>query len=143
MTFTYNGDPSVSDLAQTRFLLQDTVSTSALFTDEELTFLIAKCGSPVQAARTAAETIAARYSGQVTETKKVGDLSLTKSYSDAAASYSKLAASLARMAARLSPPTPVASLTEPSFAVGMHDNGSRPQVAEVTPKPDTIGYEGL
>ena len=40
MTFTYNGDPSEDEVARLRFILMDTKPENALFTDEELEYLI-------------------------------------------------------------------------------------------------------
>ena len=45
MTFTYDGDPSATDVEFVRFYLQDTVSTAAIFTDEEISFEISEAGS--------------------------------------------------------------------------------------------------
>jgi hypothetical protein len=40
MTFTYSGDPSTSTRNYVRFLINDTNSTDALFSDEEIAYLI-------------------------------------------------------------------------------------------------------
>ena len=40
MSFTYSGDPSEDDIARLRFILMDTDPNSALFSDEELQYLI-------------------------------------------------------------------------------------------------------
>ena len=45
MGFTYSGDPSKSDLDRLRFLLMDTNEKAAVFSDEELTFLISEYGT--------------------------------------------------------------------------------------------------
>ena len=42
MTFTYSGDPSTSTRNYVRFLLSDTVSADALFSDEELNYVISE-----------------------------------------------------------------------------------------------------
>ena len=45
MTFTYSGDPSEDDINRLRFILMDTDPTKALFSDEELEYLIDEYGS--------------------------------------------------------------------------------------------------
>lgn len=44
MTFTYSGDPSEDEISALRFKLADTNKDAALFTDEELQYLIDEYG---------------------------------------------------------------------------------------------------
>ena len=45
MGFSYSGDPSRSDIDRLRFLLMDTNQNAAVFSDEELNYLIEEYGS--------------------------------------------------------------------------------------------------
>jgi len=61
MTFTYSGDPSTSTRNYVRFLIHDTDSTDALFSDEELNYVITEWGSDAySAARELAESLLRR-----------------------------------------------------------------------------------
>ncbi|NDC49455.1 MAG: hypothetical protein EBZ61_10335 [Micrococcales bacterium] len=60
MTFTYSGDPSTSTRNYVRFLIHDTDSTDALFSDEELNYVISEWGGDAyKAARECAEILIA------------------------------------------------------------------------------------
>ena len=111
MTFTYSGDPTTSTRNKVRFLLNDTLSTDALFTDEELDYLITEWGTDVyEICRAAAETLASKFTRLADSTSKsVGDLSISLSYGTKAQEYRDLAASFLARRLRKSPPGPWAS----------------------------------
>lgn len=111
MTFTYSGDPGTSTRNKVRFLLNDTLSTDALFTDEELDYLITEWGTDVyEICRAAAETLASKFTRLADSTSKsVGDLSISLSYSAKAQQYRELAASFLARRMRKAPPGPWAN----------------------------------
>lgn len=83
MSWSYSGDPSTSDLDQTRFWLQDIDITFQLMQDEELNWLIASSdgmqAAPLYAASIAAEVLANRYAKEVSVSAdgvsvQIGDL---------------------------------------------------------------------
>jgi hypothetical protein len=135
MTWTYTGDPNVSDRDKVRFLVGDVSSTAeATLTDEEIEYLLESWPDVYEAARAAAEALAARYSGKATTSKSVGDLSLSKDYSSAAQQFRDVADRLASQRNRTAPPEPWIKAdaivrsekrttnTGTEFAVGMLDN---------------------
>jgi hypothetical protein len=136
MTFTYSGNPSSSNLDLVRFLLQDTVSTDELLSNEEITYLLTAWGNPHEAARVGAETIASQFTRLADSTSKsVADLSISKSYSNKANQYRELALSIANQRARLYPSAPVVNANslkgtrertfdsrKSDFYVGIDDN---------------------
>lgn len=136
MTFTYAGDPAASDLAELRFTIQDTDANDAQFSDEELDFLLTTYGSVLGAAIAACQTLVAKYARQSNESKKVGDLSLSKSLGDVSSQYAALLAQLKAQRMTLFPPTPVVNanalvptvdrdqtdLPGTDFALGQMDN---------------------
>ena len=69
MSFSYTGTPSDSDIDAIRFYIQDTVSTDALLSDEEIQFLIdnwlSATGSIIYVASVAAESIASKFAREV------------------------------------------------------------------------------
>jgi hypothetical protein len=111
MTFTYSGDPSTSTRNYVRFLLNDTDSTDALFSDEELNYVISEwSGDAYNAARECAEILIARFSRLAdSSSKSVGDISVSESYSSKVTHYKELAESLLRRQMRKSPPKPFAN----------------------------------
>jgi hypothetical protein len=111
MTFTYSGDPTTSTRNKVRFLLNDTLLSDPLYTDEELDYLITEWGTDVyEICRAAAETLSSKYTRLADSTSKsVGDLSVSLSYSAKASQYQELAASFLARRMRKSPPTPWAS----------------------------------
>lgn len=111
MTFTYSGDPSTSTRNYVRFLLNDTDSTDALFSDEEITYVINEwSGDAYEAARELAEILIARFARLADSTSKsVGDISVSESYSSKIAHYQALANSLLIRKMRKSPPRPWAN----------------------------------
>jgi hypothetical protein len=108
MTFTYSGDPSTSTRNYVRFLLNDTDSTDALFSDEELSYVITEWnGDAYDAARECAEILIARFARLAdSSSKSVGDISVSESYSSKIAHYKELANSLFQRKMRKSPPAP-------------------------------------
>lgn len=108
MTFTYTGDPSVSDRDKVRFLMGDIVATAEVtLSDEEIAYLLDTWNDDVyEAARNGCESLAARLTGKATTSKSVGDLSLSKDYSGAASRFREQAASILAMRMRKTPPTP-------------------------------------
>jgi hypothetical protein len=111
MTFTYSGDPSTSTRNYVRFLIHDTDSTDALFSDEELNYVISEWGNdPYKSARECAEILIARFSRLAdSSSKSVGDISVSESYSSKIAHYKELANSLLSREMRKSPPRPFAN----------------------------------
>lgn len=111
MTFTYSGDPSTSTRNYVRFLLNDTDSTDALFSDEELNYVISEWGGDAyNSARECAEILIARFSRLAdSSSKSVGDISVSESYSSKVTHYKELAESLLRRQMRKSPPKPFAN----------------------------------
>lgn len=111
MTFTYSGDPSTSTRNYVRFLINDTDSTDALFSDEELNYVITEwSGDAYNSARECAEILIARFSRLAdNSSKSVGDISVSESYSSKVTHYKELADSLLRRQMRKSPPRPWAN----------------------------------
>jgi hypothetical protein len=111
MTFTYSGDPTTSTRNKVRFLLNDTLLSDPLFTDEELDYLITEWGTDVyEICRAAAETLSSKFARLADQTSKsVGDLSITISYRTKSKEYQDLAMSFLNRRMRKSPPTPWAS----------------------------------
>jgi hypothetical protein len=107
MTFTYSGDPSTSLRNKVRFLLSDTVSADALFSDEELDYLITEWGTNVyEICRASCETLVSRFNRLADSTSKsVGDISVSESYTAKAKQYNDLANSFLNRRLRKSPPT--------------------------------------
>ena len=77
MTFTYSGDPGSSTRDLVRFLITDTNSADPYFQDAELDYLITTWGNGYTAAIEAVRTLIGRESNLSSQSKKVGDLSLT------------------------------------------------------------------
>ena len=111
MKFTYSGDPSTSTRNYVRFLLNDTDSTDALFSDEELNYVITEWGGDAyNAARELAEIPIARFSRLAdSSSKSVGDISVSESYSAKVTHYKELANSFLQRQMRKSPPKPWAN----------------------------------
>ena len=137
MTFTYSGDPSTSTRNYVRFLINDTDSTDALFSDEELNYVISEwSGDAYNSARECAEILIARFSRLADSTSKsVGDISVSESFSQKIQHYKELADSLLRRQMRKNPPklwanTEALKSTDDrnisdyntDFYAGIHDN---------------------
>lgn len=137
MTFTYSGDPSTSTRNAVRFLINDTDSTDALFSDEELNYLISEWGTNTyEIARAACETLVSRFNRLADSTSKsVGDISVSESYTAKAKQYQDLANSFLMRRMRKTPPKPWANTQalkstddrivddfNTDFYTGIHDN---------------------
>jgi len=136
MPFTYSGDPSTSTRNAVRFLINDTDAADALFSDEELNYLISEWENVYEVARAACETLIARFNRLADSTSKsVGDISVSESYSAKAKQYQDLAHSLLMRRMRKTPPTPYANAQalkstndrivddyNTDFYAGIHDN---------------------
>jgi hypothetical protein len=107
MTFTYSGDPTTSTRNKVRFLINDTVTADALFSDEELDYLITEWGTNVyEICRAACETLVSRFSRLADSTSKsVGDISVSESYTAKSKQYQDLANSFLNRKLRKAPPT--------------------------------------
>lgn len=139
-TYTYTQDPSSSKKDEVRFLTQDIDLDNALMGDEEIEYLLIKYSDDAnQTALAALTTMLIKLSATVNESKKVGDLSITKSSTDR---FNNLVAARDQLAAqtmRLSPATPYAGgmsktdmdidrenddIVQPNFSLGMDDDRS-------------------
>jgi hypothetical protein len=111
MTWTYSGDPSTSPRNYVRFLINDTISTDALFSDEEINYVLAEwSGDEYEAARELAEILIARFARLAdSSSKSVGDISVSESYSSKITHYKELADSLYKRKLRKYPPRPFAN----------------------------------
>lgn len=119
---SYSGDPSSSELDQVRFLIRDTDMNAPLFTDPEVYWLLAEWGDPYVAAWNAADTLTARYAQLADTSKRVGDLSLSTSYSSKADQYRSLSSALQRQAGRKAAPLITdTSDAESAFTMGQFD----------------------
>lgn len=135
MTFTYV-DPTTSDRDAVRLLLSDTVQETSRLQDSEIAFLLSEWNNDTRlAAAEGAEIIAGQFMAIAKETKRVGDLILSKDYSHTAAQYSALADSLRANRSRLHTPivviNPDAALSTVNrssntpttdFVIGQDDN---------------------
>jgi len=94
-------------LDEVRFLIQDTNTNDQLLQDEELTYLITSYGDPYSAAVAAVSALIGRLASLQSESKKVGDLSLTRVYGMQVAKYEALIKFLERERFRRFPAAPV------------------------------------
>ncbi len=137
MTFTYSGDPSTSTRNYVRFLISDTDSTDALFSDEELNYVISEWNNDAyDAARECAEILIARFAREADSvSKSVGDISVSESFAQKIQHYKELAHNIMMRKMRKSPPRPWANADylkstddrdisdyNTDFHVGIHDN---------------------
>lgn len=74
MAWTYD---LATDTGKIRLRIQDTTSTAALFSDEEIAYFVSIEGAVDLAAAMAFETLAARTAAQP-ESEKIGDYSITR-----------------------------------------------------------------
>lgn len=75
MTWTYSGNPGASNLDALRFLIGDTDSTNAQFTDEELNYLLEEAEeSIIHAGLAACVRLIAKYTRYVDQ--KTGDIDI-------------------------------------------------------------------
>jgi hypothetical protein len=104
MTWTYTGDPSVSDRDKVRFLIGDTDTTDQLINDEEIAWALDLTGDDIyQSAHDLCITLGAKFARLATS-KSVGGLSL--SYSDRSSAFYAQADRLLHLASRRDVPTP-------------------------------------
>ena len=132
--WTYSGDPAGSSRDAVRFLVGQTSSSeSIILYDTEVDFAIAEESNNYGAAALLSEALASKYSGLLNR-KKVGDLELE--YSDRATEFRNKGKGLrAQAAAKVGPymggqtvaekntDRDNTALVQPSFAVGMMDQG--------------------
>ena len=106
-SFTYSGDPSTRSLDAVRFLIHDTDPADYWMTDGEITYILGQtAGSVYQAAHDACYVLAGQFARQADTTKTVGDLTLSRKYSQRSEEYLALAERFAELAARREPPSP-------------------------------------
>lgn len=123
MSWSYSGDPSSSTRDLVRFLIRDTDTSDQLFSDEELDYLVTTWTNGYEAARNAAEILAAKFTRQADTSKSVGDLSLSESFAGRANEYRELAMGLAEQRQRLAPATPWADPQNLVATVNRKDAG--------------------
>lgn len=112
MTWTYAGDPSMSDRDAVRFLVGDTDTDDQLVTDEEIAWQLTEEADVYGAASTVAFAIAGRFARKAD--KSVGDLRV--SFSQQVQQYRELAITLRQRQGQ--------SLAEP-YAGGISISGKR------------------
>ena len=93
MSFSYSDDPATSDLDATRWFIPDTVDVGHRVEDEDINFLLANFGGPIQAAAIANEQLAGKASAQANKT--VGKLKIE--LNSLAASFTARADTLRQM----------------------------------------------
>ena len=136
-TFSYSGDPSLRPLDTVRYLIHDTDSTDYYLSDAEIAFHLSETnGSVYQAAHDACYALAGQFARLADSTSKsVGDMSISRSYSNKSQQYLGLAERFLELASRREPPFPkanpqaLASLANRGvlypngeFYIGLHDN---------------------
>ena len=132
MTWTYGGDPSANDRDAVRFLSGDTDTSNQQVSDEEIAFLLTESNDNVYlSAAGVCDAAAARVSAKADESKSVGDLSLSTSYANQAATFQERALNLRAESVRKTPPVPKFYLTDTDpryvfgkeqFSIGMDTN---------------------
>jgi hypothetical protein len=109
MTWTYSGNPGASSLDEVRFLIQDTDTDDQLLSNEELNYLLASYEDPYSAAVAAVVSLIGKASRSEEESKKVGDLSLTRKAGARLAQWEALKRHLEAERFRRYPAAPVAN----------------------------------
>ena len=109
MTWTYSGDPGASTLDEVRFLIQDTDTDDQLLSDEEINYLADAYGDPYSAAVAAVVSLIGQAARSLEESKRVGDLSLTRKSGDRLAQWEALKRHLESERFRRAPAAPVAN----------------------------------
>jgi hypothetical protein len=107
MTWTYTGNPGDSALDEVRFLIQDTNTNDRLLTNEEINYLIDSYGDPYSAAVAAVVSLIGQAARSEEESKKVGDLSLTRKAGARLAQWEALKRHLETERFRRTPAAPV------------------------------------
>ncbi len=124
MTWSYSGNPASSDSDAVRFLVADTDTTDQLVSNEEIAYLLTTYNEPAFASIAAARAIAAKFARQSDQSRGVGDLSLSESFSQKSQQYNQLADHLNSLANGLSmPPIAVANADAlgAEFTLGLLD----------------------
>lgn len=123
MSWTYSGDPSVSNKDAIRFLVGDTNGADPLATDEEIEWALALKSNIYNAAALIASGIAINLA-RLKISFKIGPIS--EEYGDRAKFYAARAKELSELASTNATISVYAGgisevETLPSFSVGMHD----------------------
>jgi hypothetical protein len=92
-----------------RFLVQDTASATKVFENEELDYLVTTWTDGYAAAVAAADIASVKFSREADYSKKVGDLTLSESFSGRSADFRAMARQLRMLRYTVAPPTPFAS----------------------------------
>ena len=110
MTWTYGNDPSNNPVDAVRFMVADVDTTDQLITNEEINYLLDVYNGEFFASVAAARAIAAKFSRMADQSRSVGDLHLSESYSQKSFQYHHLADHLSGLATAASkPPIPLAA----------------------------------
>jgi hypothetical protein len=127
MSWSYSGDPSLSDADAVRFEIPDTDESTQLVSDEEIEYALAEESGVRAAAARCCESIARRYAMQADVA--TGDTKVT---------YSKAAENLAARAKEL---RALSTSSVPPFAGGtsVSDKTNRSQDEDRTPGAFTRG----
>lgn len=107
MTWTYSGNPGASALDEVRFLIQDTDEDNQLLSDEEIEYLIDVYIDPYSAAVAAVVSLIGKASRQEEESKKVGDLTLSRKSGARLAQWEALKRHLEAERFRRTPAAPI------------------------------------
>ena len=133
MTWTYTNDPANVQRDAVRLLIQDTDSTDALVSDEEIAYFLAKGGSDIGAAYLAALSVSAKF-GRLAD-ERTGEIEVK--WSQRSRSYAALAADLKKQIIMYAAPVPYAGgisisdidtrrsntdRTAEAFSLGITDN---------------------
>jgi hypothetical protein len=124
VTWSYSGNPASSDTDAVRFLVGDTDTTDQLISNEEINYTLSVYNEPAFAAIAAARSIAAKFARQSDQSRSVGDLSLSESFSQKSQQYQHLADHLSGLANSAAlPPIPVANANAlgAEFTIGLLD----------------------
>lgn len=126
MTWSYSGDPGSSILDEIRFLIQDTDTNDQLLSDEEITYLSTEYGDPYSSAIAAVLALIGKAARSSEESKKVGDLSLTRKFGDRLAQWQALKRNLEAERFRRYPAAPVVNANSllPTVEREEEDEGS-------------------
>jgi uncharacterized SAM-binding protein YcdF (DUF218 family) len=107
MTWTYSGNPGASPLDEVRFLIQDTDTNDQLLSNEEINYLIGVYEDPYSAAVAAIVSLIGQAARSEEESKKVGDLSLTRKAGARLAQWEALKRHLEQERFRRTPAAPI------------------------------------
>lgn len=110
MTWTYSGNPGSSSRDEVRFLIQDTDTDDQLLSNEEIDYLLTSYGDPYSAAVAAVVSLIGQAARSEEESKKVGDLSLTRKAGARLAQWEALKRHLEAERFRRTPAAPVVNV---------------------------------